>query len=275
MRLIIDAPATGSWNMSVDQAILETAEQTGQPTLRFYRWSEPTLSLGYFQSAHDRSQHPSSEKCVLVRRSSGGGAIVHDEEITYSLCLPSENLPSENRWSKANEEVYTLVHQAIVEILAEQNIAAHRFVDFAEASNHPSQQLPTGTLPVRLLPPPIFPAPRPPKPFLCFQRHHPGDVLIGENKIVGSAQRRRKKAMLQHGSLLWQRSEFAPELPGLTDLADDFTLSQSNFIDVLAGRIQRAFNCDGMAGVLSDQETRVAEEIQQNQFGSQGWTNRR
>jgi hypothetical protein len=43
----------------------------------------------------------------------------------------------------------------------------------------------------------------------------------------------------------------------------------------LAGRIQRAFNCDGMAGVLSDQETRVAEEIQQNQFGSQGWTNRR
>ena len=59
-RLIIDPPSTGSWNMAVDQAILETADETGLVTLRFYQWSHPTLSLGYFQKHADREQHASS-----------------------------------------------------------------------------------------------------------------------------------------------------------------------------------------------------------------------
>ena len=62
-RLILDPPAEGAWNMAVDQALLETANSTGLITLRFYRWSEPTLSLGYFQRHLDRELHPPSKDC--------------------------------------------------------------------------------------------------------------------------------------------------------------------------------------------------------------------
>src|SRR6188474_2624923 len=88
LRLIVDPPASGAWNMAVDEALLETAAISGLATLRFYTWQEPTLSLGYFQSAVDRDHHPDGRDCPLVRRASGGGAIIHDRELTYSIALP-------------------------------------------------------------------------------------------------------------------------------------------------------------------------------------------
>src|SRR5687767_6703039 len=89
-RLIIDPPAEGSWNMAVDEALLESAADSGEITLRFYEWSRATLSLGYFQSHAERSGHTASLACPMVRRSTGGGAIVHDQELTYSLVVPMD-----------------------------------------------------------------------------------------------------------------------------------------------------------------------------------------
>ena len=62
-RLLLDPPAAGAWNMAVDEALLEAAAAEGQCTLRFYRWQEPTLSLGYFQAYADRWQHAASSQC--------------------------------------------------------------------------------------------------------------------------------------------------------------------------------------------------------------------
>jgi len=86
-RLIVDRPAPGAWNMAVDEALLDAAVEQGVAALRFYQWSEPTLSLGYFQRHADRDSHAASHDCTLVRRQSGGGAILHDRELTYSLTL--------------------------------------------------------------------------------------------------------------------------------------------------------------------------------------------
>ena len=58
--LLLDPPASGAWNMAVDEALLEAAAAEGQSDLRFYRWAEPTLSLGYFQTYGDRFQHEAS-----------------------------------------------------------------------------------------------------------------------------------------------------------------------------------------------------------------------
>ena len=80
-RLIIDSPAEGAWNMAVDEALLDSCSRTGMPTLRFYQWSKATLSLGYFQRHRDREQHVASRDCPLVRRSTGGRAIIHDQEL--------------------------------------------------------------------------------------------------------------------------------------------------------------------------------------------------
>ena len=74
--------------MAVDEALLETAASLGVPTLRFYQWQEPTMSLGYFQEYADRLRHAASAGCPTVRRASGGGAIMHDRELTYSLAVP-------------------------------------------------------------------------------------------------------------------------------------------------------------------------------------------
>src|SRR5688572_19512152 len=88
LRIVFDPPASGPWNMAVDEALLHSTAEGGQATLRFYTWEEPTLSLGHFQTLAEREQHQASLACPLVRRASGGGAILHDIELTYSICLP-------------------------------------------------------------------------------------------------------------------------------------------------------------------------------------------
>ena len=76
LRLIIDPPRSGPMNMAIDEVLLESAATDGVATLRLYHWNEPTLSLGYFQAAEERERHQASTNCPLVRRASGGGAIL-------------------------------------------------------------------------------------------------------------------------------------------------------------------------------------------------------
>lgn len=173
--------------MAVDEVLLEEAAERGRTTLRFYQWSEPTLSLGYFQCHAEREAHAASRDCPLVRRASGGGAILHDAELTYSLAMPTDGSKS------AAADLYLLMHETLVETLARLGIAAWRH----------SQTAQTVTAP---------------EPFLCFQRRAPGDVLTDNFKIAGSAQRRRGTAVLQHGSVLLRSSPSAPQLPGIADL---------------------------------------------------------
>jgi lipoyl(octanoyl) transferase len=195
LRVIHDPPAAGAWNMAVDEALLETAAATGVATLRFYEWSEPTLSLGYFQSADDRALHVASRECSLVRRSSGGGAIVHDRELTYSFAFPRRN----TRYAAASELVY-LFHETLAEALAQFGIATALYKPPMGACDSRSAE----------------DAGR--EPFLCFQRRACGDLLGGHAKIAGSAQRRRRGAVLQHGSILLAASRCAPELPGIENM---------------------------------------------------------
>ncbi len=208
-RLLIDTlPRCGSWNMAVDQALLESANEHGLTTLRFYFW-EPTLSLGYFQNLADRQLHASSLDCPLVRRSTGGGAILHDHEITYSLVMPSEN-----RWSHQHELLYWKVHECVVMLLARYQIAAtlhgREGVSVDSLDQKRAEVEPHGELPEVVVAP---------HSFLCFQRRTAGDVITRGYKVCGSAQRRKKNALLQHGSLLLRQSPLAPELPGFLDLA--------------------------------------------------------
>ena len=121
-RLLLDPPASGAWNMAVDEVLLEAAAADGQCTLRFYRWEEPTLSLGYFQTYADRWQHEPSSHAAVVRRMSGGGAILHDAELTYSFAVPSHHPLANNRLG-----FYQAVHTALIEALAQWGIEAAMF----------------------------------------------------------------------------------------------------------------------------------------------------
>ncbi len=242
LRLIVDGPAPGDWNMAVDEMLLESAAESGTATLRLYEWSEPTLSLGYFQSVVDRRRHPPSLAVPLVRRASGGGAILHDRELTYSISLPNEHPLAADP-----ETLYRTLHRSLIELLAEFGVVAEL---------NPRSLVGLGG-----------------EPFLCFQRRSVGDLVIGEHKVCGSAQRRAKRAMLQHGSLLLARSAAAPELPGLCEIAD----LRTN-VDVLAGR-WRARLADSFALAaptgLTTVEAEKSEEIRRRKFAEISWTNRR
>ncbi|MGD9856671.1 MAG: biotin/lipoate A/B protein ligase family protein [Planctomycetaceae bacterium] len=187
-RLLVDQkPASGGWNMAVDAVLLETALSTGRATLRWYRWEEPTLSLGHFQAADDQAIGERFAGVPKVRRLSGGGAILHDQEWTYSLAVGPDRPCAAHPL-----RLYRLIHDAVIDVLEGFEIPA-RQRGTADATRDGS--------------------------FLCFSRGDANDVVVGSHKVLGSAQRRRRGAILQHGALLLRASALAPEFPGLLDLA--------------------------------------------------------
>jgi lipoate-protein ligase A len=180
VRLLPFESLPGPANMAADEVMLEAAE-AGVASLRFYGWSGPTLSLGYFQ--------PSAERLAglpWVRRMTGGAALVHHHEVTYALALPAER-----PWQTAGESWVCRFHHLIADALARAGAATRAVVCGEEKKLGP---------------------------VLCFLHQTPGDLLAASAKVVGSAQRKRKGALLQHGGILLARSELAPQLPGLAEL---------------------------------------------------------
>lgn len=192
-RLIIDSEAhSGSWNMAADEVLLESVIDSGQCTVRVYKWETATISLGYFQDADDFRSSDRFRDLPAVRRLSGGGAILHHHELTYSLVLSGSHPGTRDPTA-----VYDLVHAAIIQQLASIGIeVAMRRTDRPQSD----------------------------EPFLCFVRGDRHDILCCGHKIVGSAQRRRRGAVLQHGSLILNASPHATEIPGCLDLVSNVEL---------------------------------------------------
>ncbi len=243
-RLIVDNPGEGAWNMAVDEALAEWSAASGIAALRFYGWTPATLSLGYFQGWQERLAHRASLQVPLVRRASGGGAILHDHELTYSLALPGgQALAGDSTW------LYTAVHQALIETLSGWSIRAELC------------QAPT-------------PGQRRAEPFLCFARRARGDVLAGAEKICGSAQRRRQGVLLQHGSLILAPSGAAAEIAGLGGrLAAESDIAR--LIDQWAQGIARQTGLRLENGPLEPVVSRRARGLVAEKYGADDWTRRR
>ena len=237
--------------MAVDAAILASLAPDDSPTLRFYSWARPTLSLGYFQHLADRTRHHESQGIEIVRRATGGGAIVHHHELTYSLtasktAIPTTTNPIGRQQGAprlgAAQQLYGAVHQCMIAALAVVGVQASRCG--CSPSLHRDQE-----------------------PFLCFQRRTEEDLLVCGYKVLGSAQRHGPSGVLQHGSLLLQSSPFAPQLPGLAELAG----STGPLAADIASEIAKTMNCTWEVSSLRKEEQRLASEIDQKRFGSPGW----
>jgi lipoate-protein ligase A len=267
-RLLIDPASGGAWQMAVDEALLETAAAGGGASLRFYEWSEPTLSLGYFQQYADRTTHRATRDCPLVRRQTGGGAILHDVELTYSLAVLEDR-----RGLGEATRLYDAVHTALVDVLAGLGVEARlsdgqgeptakgtpRAADRSRIRNNPDVD--------------SAPAARR-EPFLCFQRRARGDVLVGASKICGSAQRRHGNAVLQHGSLLLAASTLTPELPGLKELTGrrwTVAFLRDSWTRELASRLGLSLRQEGLTAAELDRVRTLAVE----KYDSARWNRRR
>ncbi len=259
---MVDPPARGAWNMAVDGVLLERVAEDNVPTLRIYRWERPTLSLGYFQSYAQRRLHRASLDADVVRRLSGGGAILHDQEITYSLVLPSTHPLAAN-----TQLLYDTVHHAIVDWLTEFSAMKEISRRLVLCEGQPKRA-------------------RREQPFMCFQRRSPGDILLvdelpvdgatgsGEHKIVGSAQRRRRESVLQHGSILWATSQAAPEICGFTNLTS-VRVSLAEAAESLSTKILASLQLTGENVQLTGEILAAAEKSCANRYNLPAWTERR
>jgi lipoate-protein ligase A len=177
LHVFRDPPLDGPANMARDEHLLHSGSLR-PAVLRLYAWSPPTISLGCFQRYGDLAHLPPAlRELPAVRRCTGGGAILHDRELTYCLAL-DDSLPA-GRLPPA--ELYGLVHRLWRDVLA--------------ADGWPARMAPD-SLP--------FPSPRG-GPFFCFERPGRTDLLLDGGKVLGSAQRRIPGRTMQHGSLILGR----------------------------------------------------------------------
>lgn len=175
-RLIDSGPGPGAWNLALDEAIFDAVrERRSPPTLRLYGWEAPTLSLGY---AQDGARDLDLAACAaagiaVVRRATGGRAVLHDREVTYSVAVP------------AGTPVFGTNLDAAYRAVAAGLLAGLRLLG-VDAALAPAARRGAGE-------------PRHPGCFGSASRH---EILAGGRKLVGSAQRRSGGAFLQHGSIL-------------------------------------------------------------------------
>jgi lipoate-protein ligase A len=227
--------ADGPTQMAADETLLERVIATGRPALRFYTWDQPTLSLGYFQ--------PFAERLAglpVVRRQTGGGAIVHHHELTYALTLPPGPSQKGVSWP-------CRMHDVIALALGSYGVPA--------AALGCGQERDRGA-------------------FLCFAHQTPGDLIVAGHKIVGSAQRRRAGALLQHGSILLAASPHAPHLHGVRELTGTAVDAER-----LAGELARTFAqlTDWMLTPTDWSAELIArrEQIAADRYRQAAWTERR
>jgi lipoate-protein ligase A len=175
-HLLLDATGRpGHWNMALDEALLDQADRTGAALLRLYRWDPPCLSFGRNEPALPRYDRAAIERLGLdvVRRPTGGRAVWHEHEVTYAVAAPVARCGS-------LRESYRAIHARLAAAL--RRLGA----DAVLAADGRAPGLASGA---------------------CFAAPVGGEVLVGARKVIGSAQVRRGRAFLQHGSILLDGSQ--------------------------------------------------------------------
>ena len=169
-RLLPLEVAPGPRNMGVDEALLWSAGARGTASLRFYRWRGPWLSLGYRQQLDPLVRARCAAAGVgIVRRATGGGAVLHGGDLTYALAVPRDALP------RRLPDAYGLIAEALREALASLDVAVALSPDSAHSGVAAT--------------------------FDCFAAAGVRELLARGRKLAGSAQRRAGGAVLQHGSI--------------------------------------------------------------------------
>ena len=233
LRVLIDGACGGAENMAVDEAILGAVDSGEAPaTLRFYRWSEPTISLGYFQKVSEwQGQEEAVRQLAMVRRQSGGGAILHDDELTYSLTLPL-TLGEE---FVGIESMVRLVHDGFLASMERLGLGGCYRGGACKGLSRGG-------------------------PFFCFAREHALDVMLGGEKILGSSQRRRRHGCLQHGSLILRR-HFKQQRSGALLETAPGDISISSLMDDVSDYLGHRLSLEVKEGRMSQREQQERRQL--------------
>lgn len=263
-RFIDHPPAGGAYNMGVDEAILTREGEL--PALRFYTWTLPCLSLGYGQRAADVDfNRLTALGWDVVRRPTGGRAILHTDELTYSLTLPLDHPIA----AGGVIESYRRISRALMLGLARLGAATQ---------SHRRSEQPGRAAAV------------------CFETPSHYEITVGGRKLIGSAQVRRGSRLLQHGSLplcgdisricdalaypdeaarLAAKSHVQTRAITLNDALGGRTITWRDAADALADGFREAFDVELVPADLTSAERDAAARLANEVYTNSTWTFRR
>ncbi len=257
-RLIVDPALEGRENMAVDEAISRVMDSnTGKAygmskgaidksavalaTLRIYGWKEPTISIGYMQGA----ERFNGSGLPVVRRITGGRAVLHDMEVTYSIITGSDN----PLFSSGIEGAYAAISGCIINALKDVGIDAG-FSRGVKGSKSVSRDA-------------------------CFYAPSKYEVIIDGRKLVGSSQRRFKNAFIQHGSILYNIDHelnsaiFGPGVIERMAWVEAFkTVDKDIFRDALVKRFAEGLDASFEEGGLTGPEEDIKKDILEGKYSS-------
>jgi lipoyl(octanoyl) transferase len=259
-RLLDHEPADGGWNMAVDEAMADAVGRGEvRPTLRFYGWERPTISLGALQRFPGGVDPGACRQhgVPLVRRISGGRAVLHAAELTYSVAIPRAGV-----WRGPVLELFQSLCEGLIAGLARLGIQA------AVGDRVPPRQGPPEGA--------------------CFLLRQTPAILVGGRKLLGSAQYRSDRAVLQQGSLLldfdpilhgdlfpgWPRRHPAEGISSVRALLGRIP-PRGELVAALSQGWQACFGPVGSPESLTALESERAAHLARIRYGTEAWTRRR
>lgn len=259
---------SSAYNMALDEAIM-TAHREGKvpPTLRFYGWKPATLSIGYFQKAEKEVDFERLKEAGIgfVRRMTGGRAVLHDQELTYSVIVSEDHplMPS------SVSESYRVISRGLLE--------GFRQLGMKAALSSPEQTQKTHSSAA------------------CFDSPSDYELVIEGKKVAGSAQTRQRGVILQHGSILLNldtdllfrvlrfpservreklKKNFAEKAVAINHMRKEpVTLEQ--VIDAFYTGFAKGMEIALVPGDLTGYERQLAEELVRTRYGNDEWNLRR
>ena len=250
-RLFHTPAHSGAVNMAIDHALMARARRTGESVLRVYTWSAPTLSLGRHQSVRGRVNPDAARELgvSLVRRPTGGRALLHHREVTYSVTSALGRDDSVRTW-------YASINTVLLRALHALGVNAETA---AVSSRTPL-----------------------PATASCFVRPDEGEITVGGRKLVGSALLLQEGALLQHGSILLDddqpmlnallpADELPPAPAGTLRQALGVVPSVNAVADALFAALAGVADVDGIAIDGDDQFWADVNEFER-QYASNDWT---
>ena len=236
--------------MARDDALARCLEP-GHAVLRFYQWDRPTVSFGRNEPAADRFARPDGASVDYVRRPTGGRALLHDDEVTYCVVAPLRAFGRMN-------DAYVAINEALVQGLVDLGVPARLTTEGRVEPLHAGP---------------------------CFQSPAPGEVVVGDGKLVGSAQARIHGALLQHGSIILDGDqsrlailgglEFAGPPPGRVAAWADPTPTPLEVARALAASCRLAWGGRWSEAPYTSEEDAAARRVERERYSMTDWTWRR